>query len=174
MCRPQRICRVAIALIFCLRVLHVDAAQFSLEGAVSYMDSYGALAGFGQVVFAPHFIGGSQFSVAPNILGGWVGSRNVERYESAHPNTRDSIWLLGAGVRIQYGQPYAWYRPIFFSFDPLLHDGRTQALSTDYVFAFTLGWQARHWLIGIRHISDGNFRSRSNRGENMVLVGVTL
>ncbi len=170
----QRFCRVVTMLaLLGLPVLPAMAAQFSLEGGVSYMDSYSTPVAFGEIVFEEHYFGSSNFSWAPDITVGWIDGRDSARYRDARPSARDSIWLLAGGARFHYGQTNAWYHPFFFSFQPLLHTGRTQALSSSYEFASTLGWQAKHWMFGIRHISNGSFEE-PNRGETMALLGITF
>lgn len=72
-------------------------------------------------------------------------------FRDDHYTTRDHIWMLSAGLRFQYGAPNAWYRPLFFSFQPSLHTGRTQGLSSSYEFTSTLGWQGEHWMFALRH-----------------------
>jgi hypothetical protein len=62
---------------------------------------------------------------------------------------------------------------LFFSFQPALHAGRTQALSSVYEFVSTLGWQGRVASIQVRHISNGSLHP-PNCGETMVLLGVRL
>jgi hypothetical protein len=164
---------VMAAMVLTLPALPAMAAQFSLEGGRSYMDSHGTTAAFGEAVFDEHQIGSSNFTWAPDVTAGWIDGRDIAHYRDARPGTTDNIWLLAAGARFHYGTPDAWYRPLFFSFQPALHTGRTQALSSSYEFSSTLGWQANHWMIGIRHISNGSFKE-PNRGETMVLAGVSF
>ena len=126
---------------------------------------------FGEAVWNEHAIGNSLFTWAPDVIGGWIDGRDsqsVDRY-----STRDHIWMLGAGARFHYGANSAWYRPFFFSFQPTLHTGRTPALSSSYEFTYTLGWQLKHWMFGLRHSSNA-YLHEPNRGESMLLVGVTF
>jgi Lipid A 3-O-deacylase (PagL) len=172
--KPTRLsCRPLAALLFLLPALPSAAAQFSLEVGTSYVDSHSTPTAFGELVFDDRYFGGSRFSWAPDITAGWIDGRSVARYRDARPSLSDNIWLLAAGARFHYGSPDAWYRPLFFSFQPALHTGRTQGLSSSYEFVSTLGWQAKHWMVGVRHISNGSFEG-PNRGETMVLVGVTF
>jgi hypothetical protein len=125
-------------------------------------------------VFDAHAIGSSRFSWAPDVTAGWIDGRdNISRFRDTRYTTRDHVWLLAGGLRLQFGAQEAWYRRLFFSFQPSLHTGRTQGLSTSYEFTSTLGWQGEHWMLGLRHSSNGFFHL-PNLGENMVLVGVTF
>ncbi|GAB2573698.1 acyloxyacyl hydrolase [Dyella jejuensis] len=161
------------ALMFALPVLPAMAARFELQGGVSYMDSYSTPVAFGEVIFDDHAIGSSNFTWAPDVTGGWIDGRNLARYNADRYTTRENVWLLAGGVRLHYGPANAWYQPFFFSFQPALHTGRTQALSSSYEFVSTLGYQGNHWSLGIRHISNGSFHE-PNRGETMVVAGVAF
>ncbi len=147
------------------------AAHVELQGGRSYMDGYGSNALFVEGVFADHRIGDSRFSWSPDVSLGWIDGRDVARFDVTRPGTRNSVTLLAAGVRLHYGDAGDWYRPLFVSFQPALQLGRTLALSSSYEFVSTLGWQARHFSIQLRHVSNGGLDG-SNRGETMALVGV--
>ena len=152
--------------------------RVSVEGGGSFLGGYfsldeGTPAIFAEAVFDDHAIGDSRFTWAPDITAGWIDGRHIPYFRRDHYTTRDHIWLLAGGMRFQYGAPNAWYRPLFFSFQPTLHTGRTQGLSRSYEFTSTLGWQDEHWMIAIRHSSNA-FLHMPNRGENMLLVGVTF
>jgi hypothetical protein len=155
-----------------------DGPRISVEGGGSFLGGYFALndgtpAAFVEAVFDEHAIGHSAFTWAPAVAAGWIDGRHIAHFRDDHYTTRDHIWMLSAGLRFQYGAPDAWYRPLFFSFQPSLHTGRTQGLSSSYEFTSTLGWQGEHWMFGIRHSSNA-FLHMPNRGENMLLVGVTF
>jgi hypothetical protein len=168
---------------FCLLCLiagpvSADGPQFSLEGGESAMGTefsarYLTPAAFGEVVWNERSIGSSQFTWAPDVIGGWIDGRDAIQDSVRNYTTRDHIWLIGAGARFHYGESQAWYHPLFFSFQPSLHTGRTPALSSSYEFTYTIGWQASHWLIGIRHSSNA-YLHEPNRGESMALLGVTF
>jgi hypothetical protein len=124
-------------------------------------------------VFNEYRIGDSRFSWSPDVSLGWLDGRNIARFDGGRYTTRDQIWLLAGGARLHYGEADDWYRPLFLSFQPALHTGRTQALSTPYEFVSSLGWQGRRFSVEIRHISNGNLH-HPNRGETMALVGVAF
>ncbi len=147
------------------------ATHLEIQGGRSYMDGYGTNASFVEAVFDDHRIGTTRFSWSPDVSLGWIGSRDVARYRNARYDTRDEAWLLAGGARIHYGDPGDWYRPLFFSFQPALNTGRTQALSSGYQFVSTLGWQGRHVSFQVRHVSNGGLH-KPNRGETMALIGV--
>lgn len=145
--------------------------RIELQAGRSYMDSHAANAAFVELVLPEHRLGDSGLSVAPDFSVGWIGGRDVARYRHARYRTRDESWLAAAGVRVRFADADAWYRALFFSFQPAWHAGRTQALSSGYEFVSTQGWQWRHWSIHIRHVSNGGLHN-PNRGETMALLGV--
>lgn len=157
-------------LMFALPALPAMAARFELQGGVSYMDSYSAPAAFGQVIFDEHQFGSSNFSWAPEITAGWIGGRDLRRFDNGRYTARDDIGLIGAGIRVHYGPANAWYRKLFVSEQPTVHTGRTLALSSSYEFMTTVGYQGDHWMVGVRHISNAGMHE-PNRGETIALVG---
>ncbi|HKT28369.1 acyloxyacyl hydrolase [Dyella sp.] len=163
----------AAVLMFALPALPAMAARFELQGGVSFMDSYSTPAAFGEVIFDEHPFGSSNFTWAPDITAGWISGRDLKRFDGGRYTTRDDIGLVGAGVRIHYGPADAWYRRLFISEQPSVHTGRTEALSSAFEFATTVGYQGDHWSIGIRHISNAGIHE-PNRGETMALVGIAF
>lgn len=156
-----------------LPVLPAAAAQYQFQVGRSYMDSHGANTAFAEAVFDEHPLGSSNFSWAPDVSVGWIGSRNVARYRDSHPGTDDDIWLAAGGLRFHYGDEGAWYHPLFFSEQGAVHTGHTQALSSTGEFVSTLGWQGRRFNFAIRHISNAGLHN-PNRGETMALVGIAF
>jgi hypothetical protein len=153
--------------------LPAAAARWEFQAGRSYMDSYGANTAFIEAVFAPHPIGDTRFSWAPDVSVGWIDGRDVARYNGHRYTTGDSIALLAGGVRLYAGDGDEWSRRFFLALQPVLHTGRTQALSSVYEFATTLGWQGRRFSVQIRHISNASLHE-PNRGETMALVGVAF
>lgn len=149
------------------------AAHLELQIGRSYMDSYAANTVFVEGVFSDHRIGNSRFSWSPDVSLGWIDGRDIARFAGARYTTRDPVWVLAGGARLHYGDAGDWYRSLFFSFQPALQTGRTQALSTPYEFVSTLGWQGRRFSVQVRHISNGNLH-HPNRGETMALVGAAF
>lgn len=148
------------------------AARVEIEGGRSYMESYATNAAFVEAVSAaPRPIGNTRFSWSPDVSLGWIGGRDLQRFRHSHYRTRGDVWLLAGGARFRYGDGEGWYRRLFFSFQPALQGGRTQALSSGYEFVSTLGWQGQHLSVQLRHVSNGGLH-RPNRGETMALVGV--
>lgn len=147
------------------------AAHLEIQGGRSYMDSYAANTVFVEGVFDEHRLGDTRFSWSPDVSLGWIDGRAIARFDGSRYSTRDQVWVLAGGARIHYGDANDWYRSLFFSFQPALQTGRTQALSTPYEFVSTLGWQGRRFSVQVRHISNGNLH-HPNRGETMALVGV--
>lgn len=149
------------------------AAHLEIQGGRSYMDSYAVNTVFVEGVFDEHRLGNTRFSWSPDVSLGWLDGRDLARYDGSRYTTRDQVWVLASGARVHYGDASDWYRSLFFSFQPALQTGRTQALSTPYEFVSTLGWQGRRFSVQVRHISNGNLH-HPNRGETMALVGVAF
>src|SRR5215469_8725636 len=135
---------LAVALACALPALPAMAARFELQGGVSYMDSYSTPAAFGEVIFDEHQIGNSNFTWSPDVTAGWIGGRNLKRFDNNRYTTRDDIFLLSGGVRFHYGPANAWYRNFFISEQPTVHTGRTEALSSAFEFSTTFGYQGDH------------------------------
>lgn len=158
---------------FLLAASPAAAARLNLEFGRSYMDSTGTTAAFVDVVFDQRRIGDSRFGWSPDVSIGWIDGRNIKRYDCCRYSTNESAWLIAGGIRLHYGGATDWYRPLFFSFQPALNSGRTQALSSAYEFVSTIGWQGRHANFQIRHVSNGALH-KPNRGETMALMGLTF
>lgn len=162
--------RRALPLAFALTAAPAAASHLELQGGRSYMDRYGANTAFAEAVFAPHPLGASRFSWAPDVSLGWIDGRDVPRYRQAPYRTRDAVTLLAAGARFRASEEH-WYHPLFFSFQLAGSDRATQALSSRYQFISTLGWQGEHLSFQLRHVSNGGLHG-PNRGETMALVGL--
>ncbi|MGH8157476.1 MAG: acyloxyacyl hydrolase [Rhodanobacter sp.] len=166
--------RSVVAIVLASTALPVAAdVRVEIQVGRSYMDSYAANTAFVEGIFDEHRIGNTRFSWSPDVSLGWIDGRGISRFDNNRYSTRDQIWLLAAGARFHYGDAGDWYRPLFLSFQPALHTGRTQALSSPYEFVSTLGWQGRRFMLGIRHISNGDLH-RPNRGETMAVLGVAF
>ncbi len=165
--------RPAVAASLLTLALPATAARLELQGGRSYMDSYVSNTVFVEGIFDERRLGDSRFSWSPDVSAGWIDGRDVPRYRHSRYTTSDDIWLVAGGARIRYGNAGDWYPRLFFSFQPALHTGRTQALSSAYEFVSTLGWQGRHFSVQVRHISNGSLHN-PNRGETMALVGVAF
>ena len=169
----MRMC-VRAGLGFCLAVAAGEGMATTgveLQLGRSYMDSAGATTVFAEGVFSGRPMGSTRFSWAPDFSVGWIDGRHLQRYRRASYTTTDAIWLVAAGARIRYGTDSDWYHGLFFSFQPALHAGRTQALSSAYEFVSSVGWQKDRFSFQLRHISNGSLHE-PNRGETMALLGV--
>jgi len=147
------------------------AAHLEVQGGRSYMDSHPATTLFVEGVFSSHALGDSRFTWSPDFSLGWIDGRNLQRYDGSRYNPRDSVWLAAGGVRLQHAATDAWYRHLFFSEQLAVQNRHSLALSSDYEFVSTLGWQAGHFSFQLRHISNAGLHG-PNRGETMALVGV--
>lgn len=151
-------------------VTPADAVHLQLQAGRSYMDTYASNAAFVEAVFDSRRIGDSRVSWAPDVSVGWINGRDLARYRGNRYGTRDDVWLLAAGARLQYDAAGDG-RGLFLSVQPALQRGRTQALSSGYEFVSTLGWQGRRFSLQLRHVSNAGLHS-PNRGETMALVGI--
>jgi hypothetical protein len=145
--------------------------QFSIEGGWSFVGGYftfpdAATTIFGEAVFGEHPLGNSSVTYAIDVNGGWIDGRDIPYFNQFRYKTQDHIWMLA-------GCKQCVVSPTFFSFQPTLHTGRTQGLSSSYEFTSTLGWQGEHWMVALRHSSNA-YLHMPNRGENMVLFGITF
>jgi hypothetical protein len=152
------------------------ATRLEVQAGRSYMDSHGANAAFVEAVFAPQQLGHTRFTWSPDVSLGWIDGRHgrdVARYDHSRYTTRDPVALVAAGVRLHHGDAGDWYQLLFVSAQLAAINHTTQALSSLYQFVSTLGWQAKHFSVAIRHISNGGLNG-SNRGETMAVVGVAF
>ena len=147
--------------------------RWEIQAGPSYMDCTSTPAVFLESVFNEQRLGSSRFTWSPDVSLGWIDGRDVQRFRYGGYTTKDSIGLIAGGVRVHYGDASDWYRPLFVGFQPALHSGRTQALSSAYEFVTTIGWQGQRFSFQIRHISNGALHE-PNRGETMALVGIAL
>ena len=172
---PASLFRIAaafpVALFLSLLSLPAAATHVEVQGGRSYMDSYGSNTVWIEGVFNERPIGEGNFTWSPDVSAGWINGRNVARYQYSKPNTQDDVFLLAAGARFHYGDSSDWYHHLFASIQAAGQTGRTQALSSGYEFVSTLGWQAGHFSLQIRHVSNASLK-KPNRGETMALVGV--
>jgi hypothetical protein len=162
-----------LALLSLPAVPALAATRIEVQAGRSFMDTHGTNAAFVESVFAEHPLGDSRLTWSPDITAGWIEGRDVAHYRHARYTTSDDVWLVAAGARFRIRAPDAWYRRMFFSFQPAYHSGRTQALSSGYEFVSTLGWQMHRWSVEIRHVSNGGMHE-PNRGETMALVGLAF
>jgi len=170
---------VALACTFLLSshalATEADPSPVHIEAQLgrSYMDSFGTNAGFLEATFREYSMGQTPFTWSPDISTGWINGRNLAWYTRYALGTEDKIWIVAAGIRLRYGGDASYMHHFFFSFQPSLHTGRTQALSSPYEFVSTLGWQGSRVSLQIRHISNGSLHA-PNRGETMILIGFGL
>lgn len=147
------------------------AARVEIQGGRSYMDRYGTATAFVEADFAQRPLGHSRFSWSPDLSIGWINGRDVARYRDNPYDTADAVWLGAAGVRLRYGEAGDRRHHWFFGTQLAAIHGRTQALSSNYQFVSTLGWQGQRFSVQLRHVSNGKLHY-PNRGETMLLVGL--
>lgn len=149
------------------------ATRLEVQAGRSYMDSHGANTAFVEAVFAPRQLGQTRFTWSPDVSLGWIDSRDVARYHGHRYPTRDVVALVAGGVRFHHGDASDWYQPLFASAQLAAINHTTLALTSHYQFVSTVGWQAKHFSVAIRHISNGGLNG-PNRGETMALIGVAF
>ena len=93
---------------------------------------------------------------------GWINGRSTRQDNLDH-----DVFVGGAGVRL-----VDWWRGAFFSFQLGAAAGRTDAISSAGQFISSLGWQGRHYVVMVRHVSNGRIYGGKNLGETMLLAGV--
>jgi hypothetical protein len=147
-----------------------SAAQLSIEGGRSYMDSHPATTAFVEAVFSSHALGDTRYTWAPDVSLGWIDGRRLSRYDGAHYNPREAVWLVAGGVRLQHAATNAWYGHLFASEQLAVQNRHSLALSSVYEFVSSFGWQGDHFSFQLRHISNAGLHG-PNRGETMALLG---
>jgi hypothetical protein len=102
---------------------------------------------------------------APVATIGWIAGRHTHE---DHLN-RDE-WLAGGGVRYTFADPH-W----FASEQIVATSARNDALSSRFEFMTSAGWQDGHFIVMVRHVSNGHLIGGGrNIGETMLLAGVAL
>lgn len=101
--------------------------------------------------------------VAPIGTLGWIGSRHTRSDDLHH-----AVILVGGGVRM-VSATHHW----FASEQLAATSTRTDALSSRFEFMTSGGWQDGHFVVMLRHVSNGNLLGGGkNLGETMLLAGV--
>jgi len=162
----------ALALGLLAAVTPATATRLELQAGRSYTDSNGANTAFVEAVFAPRTLGRTRFVWSPDVSVGWIDGRHLKHHAGPY-DSRASVALLAAGARVHMGSEGRWYHPLYFSGQIAATNHTTHALSSHYQFVSTLGWQAKHFNVAIRHISNGSLNG-PNAGETMALVGVAF
>lgn len=103
--------------------------------------------------------------VQPVGTVGWVKGRTGRMERREHLD--QDVYVAGAGLRL-----VDWWQGAFASFQLGVAGGRTAALSSAGQFISSVGWQGRHWMVMLRHISNGDLFGGENRGETMLMAGV--
>ncbi|HEX5353619.1 MAG TPA: hypothetical protein VFW60_06035 [Rhodanobacteraceae bacterium] len=94
---------------------------------------------------------------------GWVDSRRTRVDDLHHP-----VFLAAGGVRI-----VAANRHWFVGEQLAVTSARTDALSSRFEFMTSAGWQDGHFVVMLRHVSNGHILGGGkNLGETMLLGGV--
>jgi len=103
------------------------------------------------------------FQFRPIATVGWINARNTRNDDLDH-----EVFLAGGGVRITAPNPH-W----FVSEQVTATSTRTDALSSRFEFMTSAGWQDGHFIVMLRHVSNGRLiGGGKNLGETMLLAGV--
>ncbi|HEU0277192.1 MAG TPA: hypothetical protein VFQ95_05175 [Rhodanobacteraceae bacterium] len=103
------------------------------------------------------------FHFEPIATAGWVQGRSTHADDLDH-----DVAVAGGGVRI-----LAPHQHWFASEQVAATSHRTDALSSEFEFMTSAGWQDGHFIIMARHISNGRLIGHGkNLGETMLLAGV--
>ncbi|MGH8182812.1 MAG: hypothetical protein ACREPH_04040 [Rhodanobacteraceae bacterium] len=104
-----------------------------------------------------------RFHLAPIATVGWIAPHHT--YDE---NLHHNVFLAGGGVRIIAPGGH-W----FASEQLAATSTRTDALSSRFELMTSGGWQDGHFIVMVRHISNGHIVGGSpNLGETMLLAGV--
>lgn len=115
---------------------------------------------------------GSAFGEPPAGSGFWhvepIGTIGWIKAHGTHvQNLHHSVFLAGGGARIDAGAHW------FLSEQVAATSTRTDALSSRFEFMTSAGWQAGHFIVMVRHISNGRLiGGGKNLGETMLLAGI--
>jgi hypothetical protein len=102
------------------------------------------------------------FSWSPMLSLGAIGG--TSRFGDARDET---VWLGAVGARLNL------WRGFFTSFELGAVSSQTPAFSSTYQFVTSLGWSYEHFVVSLRHVSNGGLKG-SNYGETMLLAGVSF
>jgi hypothetical protein len=156
-----RIGKLSWVLLFALP-LAANAAGFDLVAGPSVTSSERATA----AVFASAWGETPQdgrWHIEPIGSVGWLDGRSTHKDNLDH-----AVFLAAGGARIVTpGQHW------FASEQLAATSTRTDALSSRFEFMTSVGWQDGHFVVLLRHVSDGRLiGGGKNLGETMLLAGV--
>lgn len=108
---------------------------------------------------------GTRVQWAPIATLGWFDARHTRSDDLDH-----AVALAAGGVRIELPR-----EPWFVSEQVAVTSQRTDALSSRFEFMTSVGWQRGHYIVLLRHVSNGRLiGGGKNLGETMLLMGVVL
>lgn len=94
---------------------------------------------------------------------GWLGARSTHNDDLNH-----AVFLAAGGVRLVTANQH-W----FASEQLAATSTRTDALSSRFEFMTSVGWEDGHFVVLLRHVSNGRLiGGGKNLGETMLLAGV--
>lgn len=152
-----------LAAMACLVVcMEAQAAGLDLVAGPSVTSSGRATAAAAISAFGQPPVDGDHHFVPIATLG-WVGARHTRVDDLEH-----QVWMGGGGVRFVSGSGH-W----FLGEQLMVTSGRTDALSSRFELMTSGGWQRGHFILMLRHVSNGHLvGGGKNLGETMLLAGV--
>lgn len=104
-----------------------------------------------------------RFHLEPIATIGWIRAHHTTRADLDH-----TVWTAGGGLRLVSPGNH-W----FASLQLARTSARTDALSSHWEFIDSAGWQNGHFVLMVRHMSNGHIVGGSpNLGETMLLAGL--
>lgn len=155
-------CLWPLTAIMLAATLTAHARGFDLAAGPTVTSSErSAAAVFASIFGEPPEDGRTRFE--PIATLGWIGAHHTYR-----ENLHHEIFLAGGGVRI-----VAPNRHWFASEQLAATSTRTDALSSRFEFMTSAGWQDGHFVVMLRHVSNGRLVGGGrNLGETMLLAGI--
>lgn len=151
---------VTVAMLVGSPVVH--AQSFDVAAGASVTDSERVTGAAFASVFG-NSSGKNRIHFEPIGTVGWIAAHRTRKANMHH-----EVFLGGGGVRILTGDS-RW----FVSEQLAVTSARTNALSSSLEFMTSAGWQERHFVVKLRHVSNGHLVGHgSNIGESMLLAGV--
>lgn len=129
-----------------------------MAGRSRTLNSLWTNAAFVERLGDPHRLG--RFTWTPDLALGWIQGRS-SRYEHRLDH---AVGVLALGARLEL------WRGLFISEQVAVTTATTDALSSHGQFVSSAGWQATHWVVLLRHISNAELHE-PNHGETMLLLG---
>lgn len=142
--------------------LGAQAAGFSVTAGPSVTSAERATAAVFGSIFGEQ-PADDHFHFEPIGTLGWIDAHHTRK-----ENLHHEVFLAGGGLRVVLPGGH------WFASEQLVATSReTDALSSRFEFMTSAGWQRGHFVVMLRHVSDGRIiGGGKNLGETMLLAGV--